>query len=362
MEQISWETVTACGEDCSGCAKKKNGLCKGCIEADGCVPEWAASGRCPVHACCRDHRVPFCGLCSAFPCARLPELVHWNPDIVARQRGLAELYRRSGFPPETAAVSVSDASAVKKQYASSEKLDTRISIHEKYSVNRQGFGSWIASHYRFAPGFAVLELGCGTGSLWQGQEDLIRTCSRLVLTDLSEGMLQKAKEKLDRFENIEFRTVDIQDIPFAAHSFDAVIANMMLYHVPDLRRGLDEVRRVLKPGGAFYCATYGEHGILEYLSGLFGVPEAAGQANHSFTLQNGAVQLQRYFADVRRDDYPDALAVTDAGDLADYILSLSGMTALRDIPRDRLVSVLEANMSGGVLTVPKEYGMFISRP
>ena len=61
-------------------------------------------------------------------------------------------------------------------------------------------------------------------------------------------------------------------------------------------------------------------------------------------------------------DIERALAVTDAGDLADYILSLSGMTALRDIPRDRLVSVLEANMSGGVLTVPKEYGMFISRP
>ena len=52
----------------------------------------------------------------------------------------------------------------------------------------------------------------------------------------------------------------------------------------------------------------------------------------------------------------------NAGDLADYILSLSGMTALRDIPRDRLVSVLEANMSDGVLTVPKEYGMFIARP
>ena len=260
------------------------------------------------------------------------------------------------------AASVSDASAVKKQYASSEKLDTRISIHEKYSVNRQGFGSWIASHYRFEAGFSVLELGCGTGSLWQGQDSLIRACSRLVLTDLSEGMLQKAKETLARFSGIEYRITDIQDIPFADHSFDAVIANMMLYHVPDIRRGLDEVRRVLKPGGTFYCATYGEHGILEYLSGLFGIPEAAGQASHSFTLQNGEAQLRQHFADVRRDDYPDALAVTNAGDLADYILSLSGMTALRDIPRDKLVSVLEANMSDGVLTVPKEYGMFIARP
>lgn len=35
-----------------------------------------------------------------------------------------------------------------------------------------------------------------------------------------------------------------------------VIANRMLYHVPDLNKGLSEARRVLKNGGPFYCATY----------------------------------------------------------------------------------------------------------
>ena len=77
-------------------------------------------------------------------------------------------------------------------------------------------------------------------------------------------------------KNVSFRQVDIQDIPYPDDSFDVVIANMMLYHVPDLRKGLTEVRRVLKPGGSFYCATTGTHGIAEYVQELlkdYGQPE-----------------------------------------------------------------------------------------
>ncbi len=250
--------------------------------------------------------------------------------------------------------------AVEKQYASSGSLQTRISIHDKYSTNRQGFGPWITEHYRFPEHAAVLELGCGTGSMWLGRDGLIAACSRLILSDFSEGMLQTARETLRRYDTIGYRVIDIQDIPFPDQSFDAVIANMMLYHVPDLRRGLAEVRRVLKPGGTFYCATYGEHGIMEYISSLFGM-DPSGQANHLFTLQNGAAQLREYFSDVQRDDYRDSLAVTDVRDLADYIGSLSGMVALREIPREEMTAVLTAHMKDGVLSIPKEYGMFTAR-
>ena len=53
--------------------------------------------------------------------------------------------------------------------------------------------------------------------------------------------------------------------------------------------------------------------------------------------------------------------MTDVRDLAAYVRSLTGMSALRSVPEGELVSVLAANMEGGVLRVPKEYGMFISR-
>ena len=93
MEKINFAEITACGENCSACRKKISGICKGCIESDGYVPEWSESGRCPVHACCREHDVRFCGLCAEFPCAKLPGLVRWNPDIVEQQRTLAERFR-----------------------------------------------------------------------------------------------------------------------------------------------------------------------------------------------------------------------------------------------------------------------------
>lgn len=88
-QKIDFNTITACGECCTDCQKKKEGICKGCIEADGYVPEWAESGRCKVHECARKHNVPFCGLCDEFPCKQLPALIHWNPDIVEHLTMLA---------------------------------------------------------------------------------------------------------------------------------------------------------------------------------------------------------------------------------------------------------------------------------
>lgn len=69
-------------------------------------------------------------------------------------------------------------------------------------------------------------------------------------------MITAAKENVGNYDNIEYKVLDIQEIPYEDETFDAVIANMMLYHVPDIYTGLAEVRRVLKRDGSFYCATY----------------------------------------------------------------------------------------------------------
>ena len=52
---------------------------------------------------------------------------------------------------------------IEKQYQTAKNLNTRISIHDKYSTNHQPFGEWIMSHYEIKPGYRILELGCGTG-------------------------------------------------------------------------------------------------------------------------------------------------------------------------------------------------------
>ena len=90
---IDFNTITACGECCTGCKKKLEGICPGCIEADGRVPEWAGSGVCRIHACCKEHHAKFCGLCEKFPCEKLPQMISWNPDIVEHLRNLAVQFR-----------------------------------------------------------------------------------------------------------------------------------------------------------------------------------------------------------------------------------------------------------------------------
>lgn len=256
---------------------------------------------------------------------------------------------------------INDKASVEAQYQNSNNLNVRISIHDKYSTNKQGFGNWITAQYEIENGMTVLELGCGTGSMWAGKNELIQRCSKLILSDFSEGMLEKTKETLQGQEGITYEVIDIQDIPYGSNTFDIVIANMMLYHVPDLQKGLREVRRVLKENGKFYCATYGENGIMEYIGGLFNGDGAGtkAQSNHAFTLQNGAVSLSKVFSKVTRYDYIDSLAVTNLEDMADYIYSLTGMSALRQIPRETMLAVLKEHTANGVLNVPKEYGMFV---
>lgn len=256
---------------------------------------------------------------------------------------------------------INNRDIVKEQYKNAVNLNTRISIHSKYSVNKIGFGNWIISNYEIKEGMQILELGCGTGDMWKEHIDLLDNVSEIILTDFSAGMLQSAKELLGENEHISYEVVDIQNIPYGDNSFDIVISNMMLYHVPDIHKGLAEVQRVLKENGTFYCATYGENGIIQYITSLLKAYNVQSKLNQNFTLQNGTDILSQHFDHVSRIDYEDSLKVTDIDDMIDYVYSLSAMSNLSNVKREELKSILKNNMIDGVLCVPKEYGMFICK-
>ena len=248
---------------------------------------------------------------------------------------------------------LSDQSAMQHQYATSARLETRISIHEKYSRNQQPFAAWIRSHYALQPGERILELGCGTGSMWQGM--CLPDGCRLTLTDFSAGMLDTARANTAHLQ-ADYALVDAQDIPYPDAAFDVVIANMMLYHVPDIVKALREIRRVLKPGGRFIAATFGEHGVVQAVADML---QMRFDANMRFTLQNGEAQLRAVFSQVERHDREDALDVTDLADLIAYLRSMQQMTALADVPDERLLAAFAPHVRQGVLSLPKEYGLFI---
>ena len=183
----------------------------------------------------------------------------------------------------------------------------------------------------------------------------------LTLTDFSENMVSITKNALGKHNHISYGVVDIENIPYTDNSFDRVIANMMLYHVPNLNKGLSEVKRILTGNGYFYCATYGENGIMPFIAGLLKEYGITDTTNKTFTLQNGYGILKKFFSNIQRLDYEDSLAVTDVDDLLDYIYSLTNMSSVTKLGRQTLKEILEKEMVNGVLTIPKEYGMFICK-
>ena len=253
---------------------------------------------------------------------------------------------------------MNNSSKVQEQYKTSGNLATRISIHDKYSVNKMGFGNWIFSHYGDLSGLRVLELGCGNGAMWMGKGRIVDQMNELYLTDFSEGMLRSAFVNVGKHNKIRYKIIDIQDIPYEDNSFDVVIANMMLYHVPEIHKGLREVRRVLKKSGKFFAATYGEHGISEYIASRLRFGCFKELANKNFTLQKGDGILSPYFTSVKRYDYEDELRITKAEDFADYILSMTVLSRA-DMSREQLINILKIQIENGVIRVPKEYGMFV---
>ena len=110
---------------------------------------------------------------------------------------------------------------------------------------------------------------------------------------------------------------DAQDLPFDDDSFDAVAALWMLYHVPDLHRGLAEIRRVLRPGGTFVAVTNGDAPPGSAAAGRRRPLKITG-----FSSENGEAALREHFADVRRDDFATRAVFPDHAAAVAYLRSL----------------------------------------
>ena len=252
---------------------------------------------------------------------------------------------------------INDFKSVKKQYSSTENLNTRISIHEKYSTNKQGFGNWIFEHYDLGEDSNILELGCGNGEIWKSNYAKIPSNIIITITDYFTGMLKTAQKNIPEDKRFIYQKVDIRNIPYKDDTFDIVIANMVLHHIDDLEIALSEVYRVLKKHGAFFCATSGENNIVNYLEKIF---FNESTRNNSFTLQNGKEILLNYFSKVETKYYKDCLAIDDVNYLLQYIQSLGDMSQLSTLNAVKIMRKLELLKENGYIKLPKEYGLFIA--
>jgi SAM-dependent methyltransferase len=194
-----------------------------------------------------------------------------------------------------------DPDWVRAQYADEKGLETRQAVY--------GNGGGAAFDVAFdalaevAPR-RVLEVGGGQGFFAERLRDELGC--ELVGVDVSERMVELQRER-----GLDARVADVQELPFSDGAFDAATANYMLYHVPDLDRGLGELARVLCPGGRLVAITNG----VDHLRELWRLVGRDRRVEGTFNDENGETFLRRHFAHVARHDvrgevtFPDEAAV-----------------------------------------------------
>jgi len=121
---------------------------------------------------------------------------------------------------------------------------------------------------RVAEGSRVLDVGAGAGDSTVAAARRVGSSGRVLATDVSASMLEiaTALARQAGLNNIDTRVVDAQRLDLAPDSFDAAVSRNCLMLIPDYRRALTSIRRVLKPGGRFAAIVFSAPDRCPYLS------------------------------------------------------------------------------------------------
>ena len=257
---------------------------------------------------------------------------------------------------------MNDPISVENMYISKDTLSTRVNLHEKYSINKYGWKNWVFDQYKMRKDIKIIEFGCGTGIAWTGKNEQIPEGVSIMLTDISPLMIKKTKANLSSSKNFTFQAMDIQNIQSTDRYYDIVIANHLLYHVPNIEKALREISRVIKDDGIFYSTTIGNDHLYE-LENIYRVFEGRDKfsysSNLSFTLNNGEEILKKYFNKIDLKIYEDYFEITNTNDLMDYIVSYNNIS--KETYDEILEYLDKIILDEKIIRIKKNSGMFICR-
>jgi ubiquinone/menaquinone biosynthesis C-methylase UbiE len=247
-----------------------------------------------------------------------------------------------------------------EQYKDASNLNTRLGIIQRLSAEPVDWYQWIFSFIKPAPRCRVLELGCGPGNLWRRNLERIPPDWEITLSDFSPGMLKDAQANLSQSgRKFAFQVIDAQSIPFENAHFDRLIANLMLYHVPDRPRTFAEISRVLKPDGFFYAATVSDAAFAELEKWMGRVGMASWSDALGFSIENGMEQLTRWFSHVELHHLKHELVVTEADSLVEVIRSGTPKGEYDEATFQRLRDLIEYELAQhGPIHMNMEIGLF----
>ena len=211
---------------------------------------------------------------------------------------------------------LNDPEVVRAEYAEESRLEERIAAWEGLTgPNPRELALEAVAEARPR---RVLEVGCGQGWAAEWIKDELR--ADVVAVDQSERMVELTPRR-----GVDAQVGDVQDLPFEDESFDAALAAWMLYHVPDLDRGLSELARVLRPGGRLVAVTNAPESLHELWT-LLGADRTpfliAG-----FHSDNGAEILRRHFPHVEERQAAGTVTFADPEAVQRYVDSLVTVSA-----------------------------------
>ncbi len=150
------------------------------------------------------------------------------------------------------------------------------------------------------PGDRVLDLACGTGLNFPDLRKMVGDAGQVVGVDLSPAMLDVARRLVAArgWKNVELREVDAASLPIPDGFFDSVFCAYALNIIPDYERAIQEMKRVLMPGGRFVSLEM-ESKIHSVPGWLQPVPHVCAMDMTHRTLD----AIRNTFADVQVKDY-----------------------------------------------------------
>jgi SAM-dependent methyltransferase len=213
-------------------------------------------------------------------------------------------------------VRLNDREVVRAEYADESRLEERVAAWQSLTgPNPRELALEAVAEAR--PG-RVIEVGCGQG--WASEWIREELGAEVVAIDQSERMVELTRER-----GVDARVGDVEELPFEDESFDAALAAWMLYHVPDLDRGLSELARVLRRGGRLVAVTNAPESLHELWTLL--EADRTPFLLAGFHSENGAGILGRHFERVEARQAAGTVTFSDREAVQRYVDSLVTVSA-----------------------------------
>lgn len=244
------------------------------------------------------------------------------------------------------------AERLAEQYSDSQRLRIRQETHRRYSENPVSFLEWATEHLDIRPGMTVVDVGGGRGiyhALFK------RRGGKIIGIDRSIGMAREAGAGCLSVVG------DAQALPLPDAICERAVCNHVLYHVPDQRLAMRELRRIVRPRGRVVIATNGARNSER----MYEVARlAASDLGRTGTLAHSSPfrledvdRVRDVFPNVRVEIFDSAFRFPEAEPALRYWRSMRDDPELEAAMRLRIDQIIQTE---GCFRVPLVAGCFVA--